>query len=242
MNLTLDAINKSVALAMAPKLDAQTKLITELQEKYAAGDPSTDGDADKDKALSVTEFGNLLEAGKVLNSNGIKMGIAELQNLAADMERGVASTITNIDRNVPGKLPIASALVGGFSALVVAEIVDGLLMRVNQPNVNVAAIAKLIVAAVGFKPAQRYIGQPGAVIFAGLLIFSVARDFLPIDEWLNNLTSWVSGNGAALSGRQAMHNQINGYSAATVPSLPAGMSNVIPAHHGVVTQFDEMFR
>jgi len=121
----------------------------------------------------------------------------------AEMEReGVLGGLTGWD--VQG-IPVGQAVVGGFAAVFVTELVDGLM--VSQSNVA-RGVVKLIVAGVGARWGKRLLGDTGAKAITLLIAFDAIRDLIPIDTWAKRASTTVSGviptRGLAQGSRSAV--------------------------------------
>lgn len=227
--ITLDKLTGALMEAQKPAIDRQEALLKALEAKLT---PKDDEDKDEDKdtrPISMAQFNNLVlgvKEGKILEPNGKKVTLEDLEQSVLMEQRGLGGLVTDLDKAVRG-LPLGSALIGGFSALFASEIIDGFVGRQN-PMVNAAVKAGTVLFAGAF--GRRFIGTTAFNVFAGLMVFEILRDFLPINQWVSQLTG-------AFGGRMGLQTY-NGYQ-----QLDGGFSaaNVIPAHHGVQTQFDAIY-
>ncbi|MDP2651560.1 MAG: hypothetical protein Q8O94_00275, partial [bacterium] len=86
-------------------------------------------------------------------------------------------------------LPVAT---GGFAAIVLSEVIDGVLIA-QQPMVK--GLVKFAGAAAVFTWGKQipFRGDVGKNIFAGLLIFDALRDVTPISTWASQVANAISG-------------------------------------------------
>lgn len=105
----------------------------------------------------------------------------------AELEKGPLAGV--IDMEV-WDIPIGKALVGGFTAVLASELIDGFLA--SQGNM-VLGLVKLIGAGAAFKWGQGLLGKGGAGALALLLAYDGIRHILPIDQWASRLATGVSG-------------------------------------------------
>ena len=115
-------------------------------------------------------------------------------------------------------IPLGQALVGGFTAVVASELIDGFLAA--QSNM-IKGVVKLVGAGVAVKWGSRLLGSTGAKAVAILLAYDGLRMIIPMDEWANRLATGVSGvfPGQGLAGRAGMKDIRNRPNAG---GLPAG--------------------
>ena len=225
----LDTMFSDKVKPLADKQDAFLKRLEELSDDDDSDGDGNDNDKVKVKAnIKLADLGNLITDGKLVDQQGQAVTMSDLESYAVMDQRGLAGVATQIDRALPAGLPIGSAIIGGASAVIVSEVIDGFVQDPMTRN-----LVKGGVAVVGFRTLKGFLGQASANIFVGLIVFSIAREILPIDDWIARIRGFIPTD--QLGGN--MGNNWNGYQLTD----PAGMSNVIPAHHGVVTQFDTMF-
>jgi hypothetical protein len=222
MELTLNQIGDAVAQQVAAIMEAKAKEKDNDTTPEPKADESTMGN------LTLENISKAVEMGQI--------DVAALEQEFATMNKGFAGIAGQLDKSVKG-VPIGSALVGGGLALIVSDVIDGFVNPVGDDGgynmINGAA--KLATVFVTTKFARGFIGGTGATVYGALIAFSVLRDFLPIDEWVGKITGAFSsapaGNRFAQPGARVALN----------PGGDIGMSNVIPAHHGISSQFDRMF-
>lgn len=99
-------------------------------------------------------------------------------------------------------IPIGQALVGGFSAVVASELVDGF-FAAQQPMT--LGVIKLAGAGVLAKWGDRLLGSTGSKAAAIILAYDGIRQIIPLDEWAGRLTGAVTTRtGAGLAGKAGM--------------------------------------
>lgn len=136
-----------------------------------------------DKMDSVSEAINKLTESKEDNS-GDEEGSLEAQ--AGILDRAMQFEILGI--------PLGKAAVGGFSAMLVSEIVDGVVGgAATAETLRKRGIVKLVVAGVNARWGARMLGSQAAQIVTLLLTFDAIRDITPIDDWARRASSAISG-------------------------------------------------
>jgi len=120
----------------------------------------------------------------------------------AELEQ--AGALEGISRMKVWDIPLGQALVGGFTSVVVSELVDGFLA--TQSN-TIKGVVKLVAAGVAIKWGGRLLGKTGAGALAILLAYDGIRQLLPIDEWAGRVSgAVVSRTGGGLAGKAGMTN------------------------------------
>lgn len=146
----------------------------------------------------LAEFGEKLPKAKEPDEVKTK----EELEAAAELERGGA--LEGITSMEVWDIPVGKALVGGFSAVVVSELVDGFLAK--QSN-TVRGVVKLAAAGVAVKWGGRLLGKTGAGALALLLAYDGIRQLLPIDEWAGRVSgAVVTRTGGGLAGKAGLEN------------------------------------
>ncbi len=87
---------------------------------------------------------------------------------------------------------IVPVAIGGFAAIVVSEVIDGVLIK-QKPMVR--GLTKFAGAAAVYAWGKKipFMGETGKNIFAGLLLFDALRDVTPISSWASQVANKVSG-------------------------------------------------
>lgn len=224
---------------MGDSVKPAVKGIEALLERFPKDESSPKADASQNGSITMGQIQDMAGKGGILREDGSHLTMAELQQEVANMDQfGVGGLASSLDRAVRG-LPLGSALVGGFTALLVGEAVDGFVDPVGPDGKSSMANAavKVGVAWAGSRFFSRFLGSTGATVFAGLLVFEVLREFLPVNQWVSQITgAFPAGNRLAFAGPA-----YNGYQEVLPAGASAGLSNVIPAHHGAISQFDTIF-
>ena len=177
--------------------------LTALTEKVdALGEtPASNQDPEGDPAkVSFPDIIKMAQDGRVVDPDGNKVNPA---TLLVDLNANVVSRgIGQIDGALGG-VPIGSAIAGGFVGILVAEIIDGAISPTSDSGgVSLANSAvKLGFAWGAMKFMPRYVGRTAAIITAGVLIYTVARDWLPLDEWISNAVSKLPSFGNKFGNR-----------------------------------------
>lgn len=118
----------------------------------------------------------------------------------AEMHDGALEGITKIE---VWDIPVGKAIVGGFSAVIVSELVDGFLAT---QSTMVQGVVKLVAAGAAVKWLPRFLGTTGAGAMALLLAYDGIRSILPIDEWAGKVSGALSKirTGGGLAGKAGM--------------------------------------
>jgi len=120
----------------------------------------------------------------------------------AELEKGKA--MDQVTGMKVWDIPVGQALVGGFSAVCVSELVDGFLR--NQQSMTLG-IVKLVGAGALAKWGKRLLGDTGSKAAAIILAYDGMRQIIPIDEWANRLVGGVTTlTGGGLAGKAGMTN------------------------------------
>lgn len=119
----------------------------------------------------------------------------------AKMEQGGA--LEGITKLEVWDIPIGKAIVGGFSAVVVSELIDGFLAAQSTMT---QGLVKLAAAGASVKWLSRFLGATGAGAMALLLAYDGIRSMLPIDEWAGRFSGAISKirTGGGLAGKAGM--------------------------------------
>lgn len=119
----------------------------------------------------------------------------------AELEKGALEGISTMK---VWDIPLGQALVGGFSAVVISELVDGFLAAQSG---SIKGLVKLMAAGVSIKWGRKLIGTTGATALAILLAYDGLRMVIPIDEWAGKLVGGITPlTGAGLAGKAGMGN------------------------------------
>jgi len=120
------------------------------------------------------------------------------------VEQKQAGALENIAKMEVWDIPVGAALLGGFTAVVASELIDGFLK--NQSSM-VKGVIKLVGAGVAIKWLPGFLGKTGAAALGLLLAYDGIRQILPIDEWASNLTGRVTTlTGGGLGGKAGTTN------------------------------------
>lgn len=99
-------------------------------------------------------------------------------------------------------VPVGQALIGGFSAVFVSELVDGFFAS-QQPMT--LGVIKLAAAGVLVKWGGRLLGSTGSKAAALILAYDGIRQILPLDEWAGRLSGGIAARtGGGLAGKAGM--------------------------------------
>ncbi len=106
-----------------------------------------------------------------------------------------AGVLGGIDRIEVLGIPVGRAVIGGTSALLVGEVLDGLFPADprNKDDSNRRSLIKFLAAWALAQFGPKLMGKEAATLGAGLLAFEAARDLLPIDDLVGKFTDRVSG-------------------------------------------------
>lgn len=182
-------------------LGAQGTAIDEIKTALAAmaQDPNSD-DPNATKPLTMTDLAQMAVDGKVIDSDG-----KPVSNITADFSamNPIANVVGQLDRAVAG-IPIGSALVGGFGGILTAEVIDGFMPSTDGKPSAAGALIKLGAAWGTMQYLQGPIGRTGAIIWSATLVYTVARDYIPLDRWIQTAVSKIRGlQGTAMGNRRA---------------------------------------
>lgn len=120
----------------------------------------------------------------------------------AELEQGKA--VEGLSKMEIWDIPVGQALVGGFTAVMASELVDGFLK--NQQPITLGVV-KLVAAGVMVKWGKRLLGPTGSKAAAIILAYDGIRQVLPIDEWANKLVGGVTTlTGGGLAGKAGIAN------------------------------------
>lgn len=160
----------------------------------------------------ILDFGSVIDAklaefGKKLPKEAIEPDEVKTKaELEAEKEAELeqAGALTGITKMEVWDIPVGKALVGGFSAVVVSELVDGFLAA--QSN-TIRGVVKLVAAGAAVKWGGRLLGKTGAGALAILLAYDGIRQLLPIDEWAGRVSgAVVTRTGGGLAGKAGITN------------------------------------
>lgn len=104
----------------------------------------------------------------------------------AELKESITGSLKKAGNQV---IPVAT---GGFAAIVLSEIVDGVWARQNK---MVRGGIKFAAAAAVYAWGKKipFMGETGKNLMAGLLIFDALRDVTPISTWASQVANTVSG-------------------------------------------------
>lgn len=119
-----------------------------------------------------------------------KAEVAESDDTAPLAEIGAIAKVTRIE--VAG-FPLGQVIIGGASAVFVTELVDGFMARMGQGKMVSGLVKGAVAVLVAGKQGKRVLGANGAMAAAILIGFDALRDLVPIDSWVQDLTSRISG-------------------------------------------------
>lgn len=109
------------------------------------------------------------------------------------MPDGIASIANKIREVEILGIPLGEAVLGGGSALIVAELTDAIVTP-RLPNVPVAAV-KGAEAFIMSRWGHRVFGAGGARIATMFLTYEAVRALIPIDDWVKQLIARITGGG-----------------------------------------------
>lgn len=108
-----------------------------------------------------------------------------------DLAENVASrTMDKFSRFEVMNVPVGQAILGGFTAVMTTEIIDGFL--ITQTPLVTGGV-KLVAAAIAGGFGKQLLGKTGATAAALLIAFDGVRDILPIDTWAKSIAVRISG-------------------------------------------------
>ena len=87
-------------------------------------------------------------------------------------------------------VPVGKALVGGGIAIFATEIIDGFFAT---QSVQMKGVIKLAGAAATMAFLKKPLGTAGAATVAVLLTFDALRDLTPLDTWMSDLATKITG-------------------------------------------------
>jgi len=104
----------------------------------------------------------------------------------AELNESITGSLKRAGNQV---LPVAT---GGFAAIVLSEVVDGVWAKQNK---MVRGGIKFAAAAAVYAWGKKipFMGETGKNLMAGLLIFDALRDITPISTWASQVANTVSG-------------------------------------------------
>jgi len=147
----------------------------------------------------------ILDFGSVLDTKLEEFG-KKLPAKIEEIEQEKAGALEGISSMKVWDIPVGQALVGGFSAVVVSELVDGFLAKQTD---TVKGMVKLVAAGAVAKWGGRLLGKTGTTALVILLAYDGLRQILPIDEWASRLTGGVTKlTGGGLGGRAGITNVV----------------------------------
>ena len=174
-------------------LGAQGTAIDELKTALAAmaQAPPNDPNASDTKQLTMADLAQMATDGKVIDADG-----KPVSNIMAEFNamNPIANVAGQLDRAVAG-IPVGSALIGGFGGILTAEIIDGFVPPTGDDGKSnpVNGLVKVGAAWGTMAFLQPHIGRTGAIVMAASLVYTVARDFIPLDEWIQKIVSKIKG-------------------------------------------------
>ncbi len=159
---------------------------------------------------------------EVSNDDGSKSWVLDLKAsidgkpVEAELQQGGAfAAIADIE---VGGLNLGTPLLGGGAAIIVTEVIDGVLGAVSAGGIGgiafsepvpAAIIKGLAALAVNSDPVKDVIGRDGAQFGAELIVFDAIRTLLPIDttirDLIGRLFSGVGGGGGGASTADALN-------------------------------------
>lgn len=154
-------------------------------------------------------FGSILDAKLAEFGEKLPKPIEPDEVKSAEEAELEAKALTGITGIEVWDIPLGQAVIGGFGAVVLSELVDGFLAAQSG---TVKGVVKLAMAGVTIKWGTRVIGKPASAAIALLLAYDGIRMLLPIDEWANKLATGVTGlvPGGGLAGKAGMGSPIAG--------------------------------
>lgn len=156
--------------------------------------------------------GGALAFKEVPNEDGSKSWVldlsASIDGKPAEAELHQAGAFAAISDIQIGGLNLGTPLLGGGAAIIVTEVIDGVLAAVSQNGIGgisfseplpAAVIKGLAALAVNSDVVKDFIGREGAQFGAELIVFDAIRTLLPIDttirDLIGRLFSGVGGGG-----------------------------------------------
>lgn len=91
-------------------------------------------------------------------------------------------------------VPVGEALVGGTTAVLAAEVIDGF---TGGQDPLMRGVIKLVAAKPIMDILSRFIGSSGAQAAALFLAYDAATNILPIDDLINRVLGFLTPNGNA---------------------------------------------
>lgn len=105
-------------------------------------------------------------------------------------ELGQAKAIESVMNFKVWDIPVGQAVIGGFSAMFVSEVIDGVM---GQRTLMTKGIVKLGTAGVIGQWGGQLLGTTGKRVVVLLLAFDGLRDITPLDQWARQASSAISG-------------------------------------------------
>jgi hypothetical protein len=87
-----------------------------------------------------------------------------------------------------GGIPIGPALLGGASATLVTEVIDGIV-----GGGIMGALAKLVVGNMAAGMFSGFLGRPATDAARLFISYDAIRDILPVDQWTRQLVGGIGG-------------------------------------------------
>lgn len=150
----------------------------------------------------ILDFGSVIDA--KLAEFGEKINPVEVKSkaeLEAEAELHIGA-LEGISKMQVWDIPLGQAVVGGFSSVLVSELIDGFFAK---QSVSVQGVVKLAVAGATIKWGSKILGKTGAIAMAILLTYDGVRQLLPIDEYAGKVSgAVVARTGGGLAGKAGM--------------------------------------
>ena len=136
---------------------------------------------------SISTIDDVLAYMKEQKAPAAKLEAPETKDDKAEMEQGALGGITKME---VFNVPVGQAVVGGFVAVFVTELIDSFMQK--QSSV-VTGLVKLVIAGVGAKWGKRLLGDTGAKAVTLLIAYDAIRDLIPFDDWAKTASSGITG-------------------------------------------------
>ena len=108
----------------------------------------------------------------------------EMGGFTGVIERPINSLIPNVQ--------LGSLAVGGFTGLLVSELVDGFVPAGTGGQYG-SSLAKALAAILVKQSGKALVSQSSANVAATVMLVQVLAEILPIDQWVAQITSRVGG-------------------------------------------------
>lgn len=232
MEMTMEQLRTTLAASIEDGMGKALKGFAQPVAVAVADKPASIADS-QIVTMGMADLYSLVQQGKVIDTQGKKLSWEDVNDYAVMHRVEVGGMIEKWDRVGGLGVPWASAIVGSFIGLAENELIEGFAGPAKDATGNINFInplAKLGVAWVDVKFGSKFLGKMPMYFAAGVLVFSIAADFLPFRKWASDLrTKFSMGMEPIAEEILAPHPSYNGYSRAD-----NGVAKQISEHHQVL--------